>query len=163
MKPPRSAGVTLLELLLVMMIIFILAGVVAPRFSDFFPALQVRKTADQLFAWTLKARAEAAVTGARQRLVLNTAARTIRLEAELRPLNEPGRFNLRGRSEETWPRDVTLRFSSGVAAGDLTLEFRPDGSSEDAEIEIVNDRGDRASVRVDGPTGRVFLEGGTER
>jgi Tfp pilus assembly protein FimT len=43
-----------------MVVIFTLATVVAPRFSDFFPSLQVRKSTEHLFAWARKARADAA-------------------------------------------------------------------------------------------------------
>ena len=50
-RPSRRGGFTLLELILVMGLIFTLSAVVAPRFSDFIPALRVRKTVDRLMAW----------------------------------------------------------------------------------------------------------------
>ena len=42
----RRQGFTLIELILVMVVVFTLATVVVPRFSDFFPSLQVRKTTE---------------------------------------------------------------------------------------------------------------------
>jgi Tfp pilus assembly protein FimT len=42
----RRGGVTLIELILVMIVLFTIAAVVAPRFSDFFPSFQVRKSSE---------------------------------------------------------------------------------------------------------------------
>src|SRR5258706_11503808 len=88
----RRGGFTLVELILVMIVIFTLATVVAPRFSDFFPSLQVRKSTDHLFAWARKARADAALTGVRQRLVMDSSKRTYWIEYEARPIKDPGKF-----------------------------------------------------------------------
>ncbi len=46
-----NGGFTLIELILVMAILLILAGLVAPRFSDFVPSLRVDRTARTLLAW----------------------------------------------------------------------------------------------------------------
>src|SRR5262245_26412005 len=59
--PASEGGFTLVELILVMIVVFTLATVVVPRFSDFFPSLQVRKSTEQLMAWARKARADAAL------------------------------------------------------------------------------------------------------
>jgi type II secretory pathway pseudopilin PulG len=92
LRSAREGGFTLIELILVMVVVFTLATVVAPRFSDFFPNLQVRKSMEQLMAWARKARADAALTGARQRLFLDVATRQYWIEYEARPIKEPGKF-----------------------------------------------------------------------
>jgi len=159
---PRQAGLTLLELILVMIVLFILAGVAAPRFTDFFPALQVRKTADRLLAWARKARSDAALTGARHRLVLDVEGKRYWLEYEPRPLKEPRIFQKVGGSwdEETFPEDVVLESLEGLGddQGFKVLEFRPDGTAEDASIVVANDRGDRRTIKVVGATSQVTIE-----
>ena len=84
----KRRGVTLLELILVMIMLTVLAGILVPRMSDFFPALQVRESADLVFAWARKARADAALTGARHRLVFDTTERSYWISYEARPLAE---------------------------------------------------------------------------
>src|SRR2546421_12141097 len=88
----RGAGMTLIELILVMIVIFTLATIIAPRFSDSFPSLQVRTSTERLFAWSRKARADAALTGSRQRLVMDSAKKKFWIEVEARPIKEPGKF-----------------------------------------------------------------------
>ncbi len=162
----RAAGFTLLELILVMIVLFILAGVAAPRFSDFFPALQVRKTADRIFAWARKARSDAALTGARHRLVLDAEGKRYWIEFEPRPLKEPFVFRKLGGSwdEETYPDDVVLESLEGLEddQGFKVLTFRPDGTAEDATIVVANDRGDRRTIRVAGATSQVTIEAPAE-
>src|SRR5688572_20101114 len=112
---PKRRGATLLELVLVMMVIFTMAMIVAPRFSDFFPTLQVRSAASALLATAGKARADAVLTGARHRLVVDPAARTYWIAYEARPVKEPGKFQKLGGSwgEEELPRDVLLAAIEG--------------------------------------------------
>ena len=156
---------TLIELILVMMILVTIAAVAAPRFSDSFPSMQVRKSADQVFAWARKARAEAALTGARQRLVFNPEKRKYWLAYEAKPLKEPGKFTtLDGAwSEEILPGEVVFESLEGAqedpdSAEARYLEFRPDGTCTDATIVVANDRGDRKTIRVVGASSRVSIE-----
>jgi len=105
----RRCGFTLIELILVMIVPFTIAAVVAPRFSDFFPSFQVRKSSEQILAWARKARADAAVTGVRQRLVIDPAARKYWIEYESRPMKDPGKFVLLSGAwgEETLPERIS--------------------------------------------------------
>src|SRR6185295_259193 len=113
----RRGGFTLVELILVMIVIFTLATVVAPRFSDFFPSLQVRTSTEHLFAWARKARADAAVTGVRQRLVLDSSKRTYWIEYEARPIKDPGKFTMLSGAwgEETLPEEIAFETIDGAA------------------------------------------------
>src|SRR5258706_11262498 len=110
MRVKRRGGFTLIELILVMIVVFTLATVIAPRFSDFFPSYQVRKSTDHLFAWARKARSDAALTGTRQRLILDTAKQKYWIEYEGRPIKEPGVFiALSGAwAEESLPENVVF-------------------------------------------------------
>lgn len=161
----RQRGFTLVELILVMIVIFTLATVVAPRFSDFFPSLQVRKSADQLFAWARKARADAAVTGLRQRLVMDSSKRRYWIEYEARPIKDPGKFTaLSGAWEaETLPEEIAFETIDGAETdpgngAKRYIEFRPDGTSSDATVILSNESGDRATLRVEGATSKVYIQ-----
>lgn len=158
-------GVALVELILVMVIVLVLAALVAPRFSDFFPALQVRSAASRVLAWTAKARADAALTGARHRLVVDPATRRFWIDYEPRPLTEPDAFVALGGAwaEETLPAEVTFESLEGLQAdpGDRTLrvlEFEPGGRpAKAANLVLANGRGDRRVVRVEAGTGAVSI------
>ena len=161
----RDQGFTLVELILVMIVIFTLATVVVPRFSDFFPSLQVRKSTEHLMAWARKARADAALTGCRQRLYLDTSKRKFWIERESRPIKEPGKFvALTGAwSEELLPDGVEIESvdKAETDPGTSTLkyvEFLPDGSSSEATIVLSNDNGDRQTLRIEAATAKIYIE-----
>jgi len=160
----RRKGFTLVELILVMIVIFTLATVVAPRFSDFFPNFQVKKNAEHLFAWARKARADAATTGLRQRLILDSKAKRYWIELEARPIKEPGVFRPLGGSwtEEQLPDAVDFEAIQGAETdstkSDLKyIEFRPDGTSTESTIILSNDKGDRVTLRIEGATSKIFI------
>ncbi len=159
----KRRGATLLELVLVMMVIFTMAMIVAPRFSDFFPALQVRGAANTLLATAGKARADAVLTGARHRIVIDTAARTYWIAYEPRPVKEPGKFEKLGGAwiDEELPRDVILETIEGFDTDSDArrfLEFRPDGTAKEASVALANDRGDRRTVKIAAATGAAKIE-----
>jgi Tfp pilus assembly protein FimT len=160
-----EGGFTLIELILVMIVIFTIAMVVAPRFSDFFPSYQVKKSTEHLMAWARKARADAAVTGLRQHLVFDTKNRKFWIEYEARPVKDPGKFVLLSGAwgEEQLPESVFFETLDGAtdapsADGLKLLEFRPDGTTTDATIILANDRGDAHKVKVEGATSKITIE-----
>jgi prepilin-type N-terminal cleavage/methylation domain-containing protein len=161
----RNPGFTLVELILVMVVIFTLATVVAPRFSDFFPSLQVRKSTEHLMAWARKARADAAITGTRQRLYLDAAKRKFWIEHEPRPIKEPGKFvALSGAwMEEVLPEGVEIESvekaeTDSGSSGVRYIEFRPDGTCSDATVVLSNDNGDRQTLTIEGATSKIIIE-----
>ena len=169
-RPRREQAFTLVELILVMVVIFTLATVVAPRFSDFFPSLQVRKTTEHLMAWARKARTDAALTGTRQRLFLDTQNRKFWIENEPRPIKEPGKFvALVGAwAEEFLPNGVEFdridKAENDAASGSVRyVEFRPDGTCSDATIVLANDHGDRQTLKIEGATSKITIEQSAEQ
>jgi hypothetical protein len=145
-----------------MIVIFTIATVAAPRMTDFFPSLQVRKTTDRVFAWARKARADAALRRSAHRLVIDPATRKYWIEYEPRPLKEPGKFEELGgtwQPEET-PEGVEFESLDGLKSksGRKVLEFQADGTTDDATIILANDRGDRRTIKVTGATGRIVIE-----
>jgi prepilin-type N-terminal cleavage/methylation domain-containing protein len=166
----RRRGFTLIELIIVMIVIFTLATIVAPQFSDFFPGLQVRKSTESLFSWTRKARADAAVTGTRQRLLLDIANKKYWIEYEGRPIKEPGKFTaLSGAwNPETLPEAVNFETIEGAETDTSNsalryIEFRPDGTSSEATVILSNDNGDRQTLRVEGATSKIYIQAAAEQ
>ena len=166
----RDSGFTLVELILVMVIIFTLATVVMPRFSDFFPSLQVRKSTEHLMAWARKARADAAITGTRQRLYLDMTKRKFWIEHEPRPIKDPGRFvALAGAwAEELLPQGVEIESidkaeTDGGSSSVRYVEFRPDGTSSDATVVLASDNGDRQTLKIEGSTSKITIEQSAEQ
>ena len=154
-----------MELILVMIIIFTVATVVAPRLTDFFPSFQVKKSSQRLFAWARKARADAATTGLRYRLLLDPQTQKYWIEYEARPFKEPGKFIQLGGSwgEEQFASGVKYESIEGAEtdstrSGCRYVEFRPDGTSTDTTIQIANDRNDRSVLKVEGASSRVYIQ-----
>jgi len=153
-----------------MIVIFTLATVVAPRFSDFFPSLQVRKSTEHLMAWARKARADAAVTGSRQRLLLDLANQKFWIEYEARPIKEPGKFTKLSGAwlEESLPQSIVFE-TIGDADTDASnsalryVEFRPDGTSSEATIVLANDNGERQTLRVEAATSKIYIRPAAEQ
>jgi prepilin-type N-terminal cleavage/methylation domain-containing protein len=159
-----SRGFTLVELVVVMALLLAVTAVAAPRFSDFFPSLKVRKSADRLFAWARKARADAAESGATQRLVIQTERKAFWIEREARPLKEPGRFTPLGGAwiEETLPEDVEIDLLEGLeedpsGAKRRWVEFRPDGTATEARIGLSHATGERRIIDVAPANARIRI------
>jgi Tfp pilus assembly protein FimT len=165
-----EGGFTLIELILVMVVIMTIATVVAPRFSDFFPSYQEKKSMEHLMAWARKARADAAVTGLRQHLVLDAKNRKFWIEYEARPIKDPGKFVLLSGAwgEEQLPDAVTFEMIEGAESapsgdGLKYVEFRPDGTTADATITLANDRGDSHRLKIEGSTSKITIESPSEQ
>jgi Tfp pilus assembly protein FimT len=165
---PRS-GFTLLELILVMVIAITLCAVIGPRFTDSFPALELGRSADRIFAWARKARSEAALTGLRHRFVFDPPRHSFWIEREANPFRDPGKFvPLQGDwSEDSIPDEVTFEALEGLDpdpahAALKVLEFRPDGTTSDARIVLSNGR-DRRTIVVVGSTSKMALDPGSVR
>jgi general secretion pathway protein H len=152
----RRRGVTLLELILVMVMISLLAGLLVPRMTGFFPAFRLRKSTDLVFRWARKAHAEAALTGSRHRVVFDVAGRRILVEYEARPLTEPGVFGpVPGWEDHELPEGI---FLEGVEA----FEFRSDGTAEGGAVTLFLEEGETRTVEVQDATGRVTILEETE-
>jgi general secretion pathway protein H len=131
----RRAGFTLLELLVVLAVIVIAAGLLMPRL-DGLGALGVDAAARRL--------ADAAAL-ARDRAILG--GRTAHLRLDL----DAARWTLDGETRQLGPRvrlhGVTVAGAPIVRSGTVTLDFDPAGSLP-ARIDLADDRGHAATVVV---------------
>ena len=142
----RQAGVTLLELLIVVALMAIIAALVVPMFGGPVSTSELRATARQLAAGLRLARSEAVSERRETFLVVDVAGKRFKIDREAR--------------EHALPSKVDLKLFT--AQNDLVSEnvgsirFYPDGGSNGGRITLGS--GDRKyEVDVDWLTGRVAI------
>lgn len=147
---------------MVMVLLFIVVGVVAPRFSDVLPEMRLRKSADQFYAGLQRARNEASTYGLRVRFAVHATNRTYRITFEPRPLKEPDEFESLSQTWDTakLPDGVEVPtldgFEKDSGTGEQYLEFRADGTvASDAKIVLQNESGEQRELSVTAATGQV--------
>ena len=141
-----NAGVTLLELLIVLSIMAIVAALVLPMFGSGVSTGELRGAARELAAGLRLARSDALATRQETRLVLDLERRTFTLERDRRP--------------HALPRQIELKLFT--AQSDLVNEkvgairFFPDGGSNGGRVTLA--AGERKyDVDIDWLTGRVAI------
>ena len=142
----RERGVTLLELLIVMGLIALIAGLVLPQFGDGVPTSQLKSSARQLAAGLRVARSEALAQKRETFLVLDIEGKRFKIDRDPREYALPPRISLK---LFTAQRDiVNERIGS--------IRFFPDGGSNGGRITVAS--GERKfEVDVDWLTGRVAI------
>jgi general secretion pathway protein H len=142
----RSSGVTLLELLIVMALMAILAGVVMPMFGGGVSTTELRSSARQIAAGLRSARSEALAQRRETFLVLDVAGKRFMVDRDPR--------------EHKLPAGVELKLFTAqndlVDASTGAIRFFPDGGSNGGRITIA--AGTRKfDVDIDWLTGRVAI------
>ena len=142
----RAAGVSLLELMIVLMIMAIVAALVVPMLGGGVSNTELRSAARQLASGLRLARSEAVSQRRETFLVLDVAGRRFKVD--------------RDPQEHALPRDVELKLFT--AQKDLvnektgSIRFYPDGGSNGGRITVGS--GERKyEVDVDWLTGRVAI------
>jgi general secretion pathway protein H len=142
----RQAGVTLLELLIVIALMGIIAALVVPMFGGPVSTSELRATARQLAAGLRLARSEAVSERRETFLVVDVAGKRFKVDREAR--------------EHALPSKVELKLFT--AQNDLVSEnvgsirFYPDGGSNGGRITVASGAR-KFDVDVDWLTGRVAI------
>ena len=142
----RQAGVTLLELLIVIALMGIIAALVVPMFGGPVSTSELRATARQLAAGLRLARSEAVSERRETFLVVDVAGKRFKVDREAR--------------EHTLPAKVDLKLFT--AQNDLVSEnvgsirFYPDGGSNGGRITVASGAR-KFDVDVDWLIGRVAI------
>ena len=146
MKHFRTAGVSLLELMIVLMIMAIVAALVVPMLAGGVSNTELRSAARQLVSGLRLARSEAVTQRRETFLVIDVAGRRFKVD--------------RDPQEHMLPRDIELKLYT--AQKDLvddkvgSIRFYPDGGSNGGRITVGSaDR--KYEVDVDWLTGRVAI------
>lgn len=141
MKHPR--GITLLEMLVVLALVSLLAGISFPAVSAGLESLRLRTAADRVASFlyigmTYTERHEQVME-----LRISRAANTVSLH------NASGDYHLTLRFEDS----ITISRIDPAPAGEQAVEssvmFYPGGSFPAVSIELTNRRGARRVVRID--------------
>lgn len=142
----RASGVTLLELLIVLVIMAAVSALVVPMFGSGVSTTELKSAARQLASGLRLARSEAITQRRETFLVIDVAGRRFRVDRN--PRDHP------------LPRDVELKLFT--AQKDLiddkvgSIRFYPDGGSNGGRITVAS--GERKfEVDVDWLTGRVAI------
>ena len=147
-------------MIIVVLIIFTFVGVVAPRFSDFVPALRVKRAADELLATTRKAHGDAALHGLHYRLNIDRNNSEYWLTVRDDPFNSPDEWiPVPG----VWGNHSKLPEGVQVDGDEEYYEFFPDGTATDGSLTLRNDKDDEVTIIIVGATGRTYIEAEEEQ
>ncbi len=143
----NKKGVTLIELIVIMVIIGILAAFFAPNIGAWLPNYRLRSAARDIVSTMRTAQIKAVSTNTRYRVRFTLPASYI-LEYE----NPPG----------TWVGEgVTQNFPSGITIAAINFntgnnaEFNANSTSSSGSIRIQNTRGAERQLTITPSTGRV--------
>ena len=149
MKPRatiREHGVTLLELLIVLMLMALIAGIAIPMFGGGVSSTDLKSAAREVAAGLRFARDQAIAQRAESLLELNLQGRTFRVPPDPRTHRLPERLELK---LYTAQRDLV---DEKIGA----IRFFPDGGSNGGRVTLAS--GERKyDVDVDWLTGRVSI------
>lgn len=156
-------GFTLVELILVMLLLTLIAGILAPSFSKMLPGAKIRAASTELTAVLSKVRADASITMRRYRLHVDAAGGKYWVTIETEPLRKPNTFERPAGALEgyfTLPEDVRFESLSGapqVEDGSNAVTFKADGTADGATIVISMEDGVKRTFTVDAATGKVTV------
>ena len=154
-----SAGFTLVELLVVLLIMGLMATIAAPYFGRLGPRLEAKATARQVVSLLRSARGVAIRDNREVAVVVDLDDRTLSIES--------GGDSGRGM---TVAEGLGLQLLTGTAEliddGSGRIRFYPDGTSTGGRVTITDPGSDPGSdagrdfdVRIDWLTGRVAVDG----
>ena len=151
----NKKGVTLIELIVVMVIIGILAAFFAPNIGAWLPNLRLRSAARDIVSTMRTAQTKAVSTNLEYRVYSNSGERKYWTERGNQSSGStnwvgttaPGNPAREGAINDL-PTGVTINFNGFI-------EFNPDSTSSSGSITLQNSRGTERQLTITASTGRV--------
>jgi len=159
-------GFTLLELVLVMTMIALMAGLVVPRFVDFAARSQLAAGGQQAAALLGFARHWALSRGVAVMVTWEQSGAVVSAEAD--PEGSPGEFTPLQAGRESrlaLPEGITIAsLQAGEGEQELPYEsvIYADGTGEDLTVYLEDEAGHRQRVDYQGRLGRARVQAGEE-
>lgn len=148
----RRAGMTLLELLVVLVIASLMLALVAPNIGSVLPGSELKSFARQTAALLRELRSEA---------ISQSRHRRLTLDAETRQYQAGETVLAR------WPDGIEVQLEPGEPpellktpfADERALVFFPDGSSNGGALSLSRESAGHYQIRVEALNGRVVIDG----
>jgi type II secretion system protein H len=150
-RRPSRLAFTLIELMLVLLVISIALGTVAPSLRGHSRSSRLRDTAEQFVTLTRLARTRAVSTGQPHRVVIDAANRRCVLAVQ-----SGLQFNeITGQGDDNefpFPDNVTIRMVEAPGGARDFLDFMPNGRAQAAKVRVsANDDGESVDVECATP------------
>ncbi len=145
----NKKGVTLVELIVVMVIIGILAAFFVPNIGAWLPSYRLRSGARDIVSTMRTAQMKAVSTNMKYRVSFTLPAAYI-LEYE----NPPGTWVAEGLSQSL-PSGISI--SAITVAGNNAI-FNPDSTSSSGSLTLQNSKGTQRRLTLTSSTGRVTIQ-----
>jgi general secretion pathway protein H len=149
-RTPEAAenGFTLLELLVVMVIALLAAGLMVPRFAALLPGVELKSQAQQLAALLRQTRSSAIAESREITLRLSEVPQGVWISnrEDLYPI--PSNISIALDGAQSFPMDPGASY----------IRFFPDGGSTGGALLLNADDGRGFRIRVDWLTGRVSID-----
>jgi type II secretion system protein H len=154
-RPSSRRAFTLIELMLVLLVIAIALGTVAPSLRGHSRTSRLRDTAEQFVTLTRLARTRAISTGQPHRVVIDAAKR--RCVLAVQTVQSGQQFNeIQGEGDDTeflWPDRVTVRMVEAPGGPRDFIDFMPTGRGQAAKVRVSDDDdGESVDVECATPT-----------
>jgi prepilin-type N-terminal cleavage/methylation domain-containing protein len=157
----RDEGMTLLELILVLVILSTVLAMAAPSLRGFFTSRRTEDAAAQILVLTQLARSQAISEGVVYRLNFDTRQRTYWLTAQRAGTFEKLETGLG--QVFTLPKDVEVELIDVEQKdGDTFLAFTPHGTVTDGTIRLTDRRGEAIEVTCPSVTETFSIQKGKE-
>ncbi len=146
---------TLIELLIVVMILGLLAGITFPSFSNSFANLQLNNSVRDISCLMKYAREKAIMQRKKYRLEFDIAEKRYWLSREEDPINAPNQFKklTTGIEDKKLPQNISVKkilFPIGISKFSHSyVSFYPDGSIDAADIYLANKKGETAVISTE--------------
>ena len=153
MATTRDAGFTLLEVLVTLVIMALALALVAPRFGDALPGVELQAETRKVVAMLRHARSKAVLLNQDIQIQLVEEPAALSISTEDEPYRPPEHIRL-----ELSAGRVSAAAEQPIIEVDQAIRFFAEGYSSGGSITLSREDGRRASIHVDWLTGRVSTD-----